>query len=146
MTDGRPRATPFEEQHVLLYLGMLIDKAQELMLDTPVRDHLRPSQFRVIVMVPYDGAITVTELATRVGMTKQAVGQFVTGLVESGHLVTEQATHDRRLRVVRRTERGNEVAMEMAKRLEMLEMRWAEQVGERRYDQFRDTLVRLALG
>ena len=44
----------------------------------------RPSHHRVIGRVPPEG-ITVTDLAERVGMTKQGIGQFVTQLTESGH-------------------------------------------------------------
>ncbi len=136
---------PFEEQHVLIHLGLLMDQARDLILASRTPDRLRPSQFRVIAWVPYDGTITITALAERVGMTKQAVGQFVTTLVESGHLVTEEDPSDRRLRVVRRTQRGDEVTMELAKMLERLEERWAEVVGLKRYQQFRATLEELAV-
>ena len=78
-------------------------------------------------------------------MSKQAIGQFVTTLVESGHLATEEDPKDRRLRVVRRTRRGDEVTQELAVLLERLEQRWADKVGVRRYAQFRTTLEELAL-
>jgi DNA-binding MarR family transcriptional regulator len=136
---------PFEERHVLVYLGLIMDQARDLILTSKSRDHLRPSQFRVIAMVPYNRGITITELAERVGMSKQAIGQFVTTLVESGHLVTEEDPKDRRLRVVRRTQRGDEVTQELAVLLERLEQRWADKVGARRYAQFRTTLEELAL-
>jgi DNA-binding MarR family transcriptional regulator len=136
---------PFEERHIMVYLGLIMDQTRELVRTRRTSAPLRPSQFRVIAMVPYDRGITITELADRVGMTKQAIGQFVTTLVESGHLRTEEDPNDRRLRVVHRTQRGDEVTQELAKLLEGLEERWAEQVGERRYAQFRRVLEEIAL-
>jgi DNA-binding MarR family transcriptional regulator len=136
---------PFEERHVLVYLGLIMDQARDLIQTSRTRDHLRPSQFRVIAMVPYNRGITITELADRVGMTKQAIGQFVTALVDSGHLVTEEDPQDRRLRIVRRTRRGDEVTQELAHMLDGLEQRWAERVGARRYAQFRQTMEDIAL-
>jgi DNA-binding MarR family transcriptional regulator len=138
--------TPFEERHVLLYLGLVMEQCRDLILESRTRDHLRPSQFRVIAMVPYNRGITITELADRVGMTKQAIGQFVTALVDSGHLVTEEDPQDRRLRIVRRTTRGDEVTQELAHLLDGLERRWADRVGVRRYSQFRQTLEEIGLG
>jgi DNA-binding MarR family transcriptional regulator len=136
---------PFEERHVLIYLGLIMDQARELIQASRTKDHLRPSQFRVIAMVPYNRGITITELADRVGMTKQAIGQFVTTLVDSGHLVTEEDPQDRRLRIVRRTRRGDEVTQELAHMLDGLEQRWAERVGAKRYGQFRQTMEEIAL-
>lgn len=148
MTSSRAAqvdAMPFEERHLMLYLGLVMEQARDLMLASRTKDHLRPSQFRVIAMVPYNRGINITELADRVGMTKQAIGQFVTTLVGSGHLVTEEDPQDRRLRIVRRTRRGDEVTQELAHMLDALEHRWAEQVGMERYAQFRQTLEQIAL-
>lgn len=136
---------PFEERHILVYLGLIMDQARELIQKSRTKDHLRPSQFRVIAMVPYNSGITITELADRVGMTKQAIGQFVTTLVESGHLVTEEDPQDRRLRIVRRTRRGDEVTQELAHMLDGLEHRWAERVGVTRYAQFRQIMEEIAV-
>jgi DNA-binding MarR family transcriptional regulator len=138
---------PFEERHVLLYLGLLMGQAREVILARRgMTDELRPSQFRVIAMVPPSGpGISITDLADRVGMTKQGIGQFVNVLVDSGHLVTEVDPRDARRRVVRRTTRGDEATMSLAKLLESLEERWAEAVGMRRYQEFRRTLEELAV-
>ncbi len=132
-----------DERDVVVYLGLLMSQARDLILAS--RHPLRPSQFRVISMVPYDAGVSMTDLAERVGMTKQGVGQFVSGLVESGHLAIEEDPDDRRRRVVTRTQRGNEVTAELAWMLEGLEETWAKQVGERRYAQFRRTLEEIAL-
>ena len=145
MTSSRsvPDDEHFDERHVLVYLGLLMGQARDLIFAS--KHPLRPSQFRVIAMVPYDAGISMTDLAERVGMTKQGVGQFVSRLVESGQLAIEEDPRDRRRRVVTRTRRGNEVTAELAWMLERLEEKWAKQVGERRYAQFRRTLEDIAL-
>jgi DNA-binding MarR family transcriptional regulator len=89
--------------------------------------------------------ITVTELAERVGMTKQGCGQFVTQLVESGHLRVEADPTDRRLRIVRRTRSGVRTTAAITARIVALESEWAEIVGPRRYATFRTVLEELAL-
>jgi len=105
---------------------------------------LRQSHFRVIGSVP-EGGITITELGQRVGMTKQGCGQFVTSLVETGHLRVDADPHDRRTRVVRRTELGHRTMLAVSERFRRLEEDWAQRVGERRYRTFRRVLEELSL-
>ena len=124
-------------------LGLLFEQARQVILgDGP--DGLRPSQFRVIDAVPPDRGITVSELAERVGMTKQGIGQFVTQLTQAGYLVTEAAPEDRRMRIVRRTRLGCETTQQLAGSLRELEEHWAARVGPRRYREFRATLDEIA--
>jgi DNA-binding MarR family transcriptional regulator len=68
---------------------------------------LRQSHFRLLSQVPPAG-ISVTDLAVLLGMTKQAVGQFVTFLVESGHLEVRASPADLRVRLVVRTRLGDD--------------------------------------
>lgn len=106
---------------------------------------LRVSHFRVVSLVP-DVGINVTDLALRVGMTKQGCGQFVTQLVESGHLTSEPDPDDGRVRWVRRTARGSETMADVARVVGGLEERWSAAVGAERYRAFRDVLEELAGG
>ena len=132
------------ERHVLLALGNLMSETRELVLTEGERG-LRPSHHRVIGHVPPEG-ITITDLADRVGMTKQGIGQFVTQLTESGHLAVTLNPEDRRIRIVRRTAKGNAAARRLAGLMDSLEQTWAERVGERRYSEFRAILDDLAAG
>ena len=105
---------------------------------------LRPSHHRVIGHVPPEG-ITVTDLAERVGMTKQGIGQFVTQLTESGHLtVTAQprGPQDPHRRAAPR--RATPPSRRLSELLEGLEAGWANRVGTRRYNEFRAILDELA--
>ena len=126
-----------------MVLGVLMDEARHLILSHD-DDGLRPSQFRVIGNVPPDGGITVTELAERVGMTKQGTGQFVTQLTDAGYLETDSDPDDRRVRIVRRTRLGHDATRRLAVTLRELENDWAKRVGKRRYREFRSILDEIA--
>ena len=129
--------------HAAALLGTLMEELREVIISKQ-RPELRISHFRVLGSVP-PGGITVTELAERVGMTKQGCGQFVTQLVESGHLRVEADPSDRRLRIVRRTRSGVRTTAAITARIVALESEWAEIVGPRRYATFRRVLEELAL-
>jgi DNA-binding MarR family transcriptional regulator len=130
------------DQHVLHALGNLMAESRSFVL-AEGEPGLRASHHRVIGHVPPEG-ITVTDLAERVGMTKQGIGQFVTQLTESGHLTVATGPDDRRVRVVRRTAEGDAAARRLSDLLGDLEAEWANRVGTRRYDEFRATLDELA--
>ena len=135
---------PEDEQHVLMYLGTLLEQVRDA-FDEEEWGGLRQSHFRVLSCVPAAG-ISVTELAQRVRMTKQGCGQFVTQLVASGHLVTEQDPSDRRLRVVRRTRLGDRTSRAVAARVREVERGWEAAVGPRRYRTFRGVVDALVEG
>jgi DNA-binding MarR family transcriptional regulator len=104
---------------------------------------LRQSHFRLLSQVPPSG-ISVTDLAVLLGMTKQAVGQFVTFLVESGHLEVRDSPADRRVRLVVRTRLGDDTNRAVTARIRRIERQWARRVGPERYAAFRDVLETLA--
>src|SRR4051812_43126269 len=80
---------------------------------------LRTSQIRLLSSVPRAG-ISVTELAVRLGTTKQGCGQLVTALQTSGHLSTRAVERDRRLRVVVRTPAGDSMVRTAERRIARL--------------------------
>lgn len=86
----------------------------------------------------------MTELAELVGMTKQGIGQFVQQLTDSGHMRTTAHPQDKRLRIVRRTSKGEASVRQLAAVMAKLEESWVERVGRARYRQFRDVLDQLA--
>ncbi len=103
---------------------------------------LRSSHFRVLGHVPREG-ITITELAERLGMTKQGCGQFVTGMVDLGLVSTTTDPADRRVRVVTLTTEGRRTNGRFERRVARVEREWAEVVGPRRYATFRAVLAEL---
>ena len=104
---------------------------------------LRLSHVRVLSGVPAEG-LSVTELARRVGMTKQGCGQFVTQLVGSGHLRTARDPGDRRVRLVMRTSHGDRFMSSVYLALARVEEEFAAQVGERRFATFKGVMAELA--
>jgi DNA-binding MarR family transcriptional regulator len=134
---------PPEELQAALLMGLLF---REVRATFAAEDWggLRQSHFRVISVVPAEG-ISVTDLADRLGMTKQGCGQLVTTLVGSGHLRVEPDPADGRVRRVRRTARGTRTIKAVTERILAIEDAWAVRVGERRYRTFRRVLEELAL-
>ena len=135
---------PRTEWHAALLMGLLLRQVRDAFAAEDWKG-LRQSHFRVISSVPADG-ITITELGDRVGMTKQGCGQFVTQLVQSGHLRVEPSPSDRRTRIVHRTAAGNRIIEQVTARNLRLEQGWAERVGPERYGVFREVLEELAIG
>ena len=130
--------------HVAMVLGELLGTVRSAFFEHEWGG-LRPSHVRVLSSVPEDGC-TVTELAGRVGMTKQGCGQFVTTLVASGHLAESRAPADRRVRLVTRTPAGDRTLVRFAAVMDTLEERWRGAVGPKRYAAFRSVLDELSAG
>ena len=132
---------PSGEQHVALLMGLLFREVSDTFAAEDWSG-LRQSHFRVLAAVPADG-LTITDLAGRLGMTKQGCGQLVATLTASGHLAVEPGEHDRRVRLVRRTTLGEETSAAVTARIRRLEDDWATRVGRDRYATFRRVLEEL---
>lgn len=140
MTDVKPsRATA---DHAVASMGWLM-KSLSRAIAQEDWDGLRPSHFRLLSSVTPDG-VRITDLAERLGMTKQAVGQFVPHLVTGGYLTVRADASDRRTRLVQRTARGNRAVVAFDERVRAMEDEWAARVGPRRYATFRAVLDELA--
>lgn len=100
---------------------------------------LRQSHFRLMSCVPPRG-ITISDLAEPLGMTKQAVGQFVTQLTASGHLDVRSDPADRRTKVVVLTPLGARTYRAVGARIARIERQWARRVGQEDYAEFRRVL------
>jgi DNA-binding MarR family transcriptional regulator len=132
-----------DEVHVAMLLGAVSHRLNHD-FDPARWDGLRISRIRVVTCVPEEG-ISITALADRVRMTKQACGQFVSDLVDSGHLRVEAAA-DRRLRLVHRSEQGQRLVRRVARHMAEVEEVLAAEVGPQRYATFRAVLAELAAG
>jgi DNA-binding MarR family transcriptional regulator len=66
--------------------------------DMPGRDScgISPAQRGVLMFLHHSSGIGITELATKLGVSKSAATQLVEGLVESGHILREVNSEDRR--------------------------------------------------
>ena len=104
---------------------------------------LRTSQIRLLSLVPEDG-MRLTDLAQRVGMSKQALGEFADVLQSRGLLETLRDPADRRARVVRRTALGDAAAQTADAAIVAMEQRWRDQVGAERWDTMTSVLREIA--
>jgi DNA-binding MarR family transcriptional regulator len=84
-------------------------------------------------MIPPEG-IRITDLAALAGMTKQALGEFIDGLERSGFVVSRRHEADGRVRLVSRTDSGDEVAEQAQAAIASVERQWRAELGADRYD------------
>ena len=155
MTSVNGRA-PLPDQDVPPHFAVLMDAAwrafrRELgeRMDGEVRRHaaatgtqLRPSHMRLLSLTPPAG-MRVTDLAARVGMTKQALGEFVATLAGVGLVEVAVDERDRRVRLVRLTPAGRRLRERVEAAIADTERQWRDQVGETRWATFSEVLAEI---
>ena len=126
--------------HIVALLGYVFDGIRrELTQTLPDRSGLRPSQLRLLSLTPADG-MRVTDLAERVGMTKQALGEFANDLEERGLLESVRDPADRRVRILRPTQQGRRAVSAGELVITELEAQWRERLGTAKWEQLRSLL------
>jgi DNA-binding MarR family transcriptional regulator len=103
---------------------------------------LRVSHYRLLELIPESGA-RITDLAEIAGMTKQGLGQHVDYLQKLGYTESERLPEDRRVRLVRRTGKGDEAVAFSYEAIGRVEAAWKKQLGLERYESLRATLLEL---
>ncbi|HEY3562376.1 MAG TPA: MarR family winged helix-turn-helix transcriptional regulator [Kribbella sp.] len=103
---------------------------------------LRVSHYRLLELIPPEGA-RITDLAEVAVMTKQGLGQHVDYLQRLGYVESDRLRTDRRVRLVRRTARGDEAAAYSRAAIERVEAIWSDRLGPARYEALRETLREL---
>jgi DNA-binding MarR family transcriptional regulator len=137
--------------HILVLLGRVMDgfrrdlhaTTQGVQGRQAALRGLRSSQLRLLSMTPVDG-MRVTDLAERVGMTKQALGEFANDLEARGLLETVRDPADRRVRILRPTRRGLKARDAGEAVITGLEREWRGRLGARKWDQLRALLAEAA--
>ena len=104
-------------------------------------DGVRGSQMRLLQLTPPEG-LSATPLAARAGMTKQALGELAATLEARGLLESVTDPSDRRLRIWRPTELGQEASRSADRTIATVERRWRRRIGAADWDALRDTLIR----
>ncbi len=94
---------------------------------------LRPVHATLFAWLPEDGC-RITELATRLGTTKQAVGPLVAYLEDRGYLERIPDATDGRAQIVRRTEKGWLVNQAARRIVQNVQAEWAQSIGSRKMD------------
>jgi DNA-binding MarR family transcriptional regulator len=108
-----------------------------------VREHgygdLRPGHGCVFGNIEAAGS-RLTDIATRAGLTKQAVGEAVSDLERIGYVERVPDPDDRRAKIIRLTERGMAAQATGRQLLEEMEARWARRYGKARVAELRALL------
>jgi DNA-binding MarR family transcriptional regulator len=132
-------------EHIAGLLGGAMKRLRAEILDDPDEQFpgLRVSHYRLLELIPADGA-RITDLAEIVGMTKQGLGQHVDYLQKLGYTESDRLSGDRRVRLVRRTGRGDEAVAFSVDAIERVEAVWAERLGPDRLEELREILRELA--
>ena len=100
---------------------------------------IRPAHSNVFEYLD-DTGTTVSTLAERANMTKQAMAELVLHLEQNGYLERVPDPSDRRAKLVRPTERGDAVFRVAQRQIPVLHSRVARLIGSERLRQLRSDL------
>jgi DNA-binding MarR family transcriptional regulator len=103
---------------------------------------IRPSHGCVFSTIEERGS-RLTELAERSGLTKQSVGEAVADLERLGYVERVPDPYDRRAKTIKLTPHGAEALAAAREIFADVERRLAEEIGEERFAEFRETVERL---
>jgi DNA-binding MarR family transcriptional regulator len=102
----------------------------------------RPAHVAIFLWLPPEGG-RATELAERIGTTKQAVGYLVEYLEQHGYLERVPDPRDGRALVVRRTQKGWLVNQTARRLVEEVQADWEQRLGADKMDQLGHLLAEL---
>lgn len=103
---------------------------------------LRGSHRRILQMIPPQG-VRITDLARIAGMTKQALGEFVDWLEQAGFVRSGGDPADGRVRLVTRTDLGDEAADAAGLAIAGVEREWRKEIGAETFDIMKQGLRQL---
>jgi DNA-binding MarR family transcriptional regulator len=83
---------------------------------------------------------TVTRVADRAGVTKQAMGRLAAELQREGYLTVADEPHDARVKVLRLTKKGRRLMLDSLKVMAELESGYATAIGRTRFAGLRTSL------
>jgi DNA-binding MarR family transcriptional regulator len=129
----------------LLHMAMVRLRAEGDPVRAGVDPSVRAAHLRLLDLIPPGGA-RVTALARDARITKQGLGQLVSQLAERGWVEVGRDPADRRAKVVWSTPRGDEIRRTAHGVVAAIEARWRSEVGDRRYQTFREVLDELVNG
>ena len=123
-------------------LGLLKERAMDQLhqqLHEQGFAEIRPGHGCVFRFIDDEGT-RLTELAERSGYSKQAVGEVVADLEALGYVERIPDPGDGRAKTIMLTERGRQALAAGRRIFADIERRWAEQFGEERIAELRETV------
>jgi DNA-binding MarR family transcriptional regulator len=134
--------TQFAVSRMLLDVFRALDReVEEALLDRGATD-LSPSQARALLLIDRAGT-RLTEIASRAGVTKQAMMQMVDELQAAGCLRRTPDLEDGRAKVVRLTAKGVRQRATARQAVASVETRIRRRLGNRRYEALQAALEEL---
>ncbi len=105
-------------------------------------DGIRPAQS--VALVPLAaGGLHASDLADRLGVSRQAVAQAIAALERHRYVTRLPNPVDARARLIELTPRGRQALRVMRSNALDLEKRWQQILGQRRFDELRKSLQTL---
>jgi DNA-binding MarR family transcriptional regulator len=105
-------------------------------------DGIRPGQ--AVALVPLAaGGLHASDLADRLGVSRQAVAQAVAALERHDYIIRGPHPSDARARIIELTPRGRQALRVMRSNAIDVEKRWRDVLGDRRFGELRETLQAL---
>ncbi|MDT5220285.1 MAG: hypothetical protein QOF15_2390 [Mycobacterium sp.] len=105
-------------------------------------DGIRPAQ--AVALVPLTGGgLHASDLADRLGVSRQAVAQAISALERHSYVTRVPNPADARTRIIELTPRGRQALRVMRSNATSLEKHWEQVLGQRRLDELRKTLEML---
>jgi DNA-binding MarR family transcriptional regulator len=102
-------------------------------------DGIRPAQS--VALVPLaTGGLHASDLADRLGVSRQAVAQAVAALERNRYVTREPNPDDARAQIIELTPRGRQALRLMRSNAFDVQKRWQHTLGPERFDEFRTTL------
>ncbi len=105
---------------------------------------VRPGHSAVLLHIDRRSGTRLTELARRARVTKQGMMLVVDELEQRGYVRRVADPEDGRAKIVRLTARGRRLAAEVRRQVAAIETRTRRELGDRRFEAFRDALELLA--
>ena len=144
MTVRKPPAEDALPDHVARWLEAA---SKRLYADLRIQGllmfpELRGSHRRILQMIPPQG-IRITDLALIADMTKQALGEFVDWLEQSGFVRSGRDPADGRVRLVTRTDRGDAAAEAASQAIAAVEREWRNELGTEVFETMKRALRQL---
>jgi DNA-binding MarR family transcriptional regulator len=144
MTVRKPPAEDALPDHVARWLEAA---SKRLYADLRIQGllmfpELRGSHRRILQMIPPQG-IRITDLALIADMTKQALGEFVDWLEQSGFVRSGRHPADGRVRLVTRTDRGDAAAEAASMAIAAVEREWRNELGTEVFETMKQALRQL---
>jgi DNA-binding MarR family transcriptional regulator len=106
---------------------------------------IRPAHCTAVFRVIDPDGTRAGELARRAGITPQGMAEFVSYLQARGYVERVHDPNDRRVRIVKLTDRGRAAADAASAAFAAIEANWTERLGTTQMAQLRQLLTDLAI-